>query len=127
LERFYSKLLEIVQLRNLTDTQILNADECGVRIGITRERLEVLVVKKEKNVRHGVVVFTNRESSTLVGYANAAGATVPSLVVFKAWPTESWENDGLDERIRFARSDAGFSNAEILWTGLVTSTEHSSA
>jgi hypothetical protein len=45
LEHFFSKLSEILELRNLTASQILNADERGIRIGVIRERLEVLVVK----------------------------------------------------------------------------------
>lgn len=113
LEHFYSKLSEVIQRRNLGPSQVLNADECGIRIGVIRERLEVLIVKKEKNTRHDVVAFANRESSTLVGCANAAGTAIPPFVIFKTWPTESWEVDGLDERIRFARSDTAFSNAEI--------------
>lgn len=113
LEHFFPKLSEIVELRNLTASQILNADERGIRIGVIRERLEVLIVKKEKNTRRNIVAFANRESSTLIGCANAAGTAIPPFVVFKTWPTESWEVDGLDERMRFARSDTGFSNAEI--------------
>jgi hypothetical protein len=38
---------------------------------------------------------------------------IPPLMVFKTWPTESWDVGDLDEAIRFARSDTGFSNAEI--------------
>lgn len=113
LENFYSKLSEIIKHRNLGPSQILNADECGIRVGVIRERLEVLVVRKEKNTKHEVVAFANRESLTLVGCANASGAAIPPFVIFKTWPTESWELDGLDERIRFARLDIAFSNAEI--------------
>lgn len=113
LEHFYSKLSEVIQRRNLGPSQVLNADECGIRIGVIRERLEVLIVKKEKNTRHDVIASANRESSTLVGCTNAAGTTIPPFMIFKSWPTESWEADGLDERIRFARSDTAISNAEI--------------
>ncbi|KAI7761661.1 hypothetical protein LZL87_014386 [Fusarium oxysporum] len=49
----------------------------------------------------------------MLGCANAAGFMIPPLMVFKTWPTESWDVDALDEAIRFARSDTGFSNAEI--------------
>lgn len=33
--------------------------------------------------------------------------------MFKTWPTEGWDVNGLCKEIRFARSDTGFSNAEI--------------
>ncbi|GKU12048.1 unnamed protein product, partial [Fusarium langsethiae] len=84
-----------------------------IRIGMIRERLEVLIIKKILNTKHEVVAFSNRETSTMIGCANAEGFTIPPLMVFKTWPTEGWDIDGLYEEIRFARSDTGFSNAEI--------------
>ncbi|RKK61040.1 hypothetical protein BFJ69_g17166 [Fusarium oxysporum] len=113
LEEFYTNLGVVVEERNIEASQMFNADECGIRIGSLRERLEVSIVKKMLNAQHEVVAFTNRESSTMLGCANAAGFMIPPLLVFKSWPTESWEVDDLDEAIRFARSDTGFSNAEI--------------
>ncbi|KAJ4013674.1 hypothetical protein NW758_15343 [Fusarium oxysporum] len=117
-----------VRNRDIEASQMFNADECGIRIGALRERLEVIIVKKMLNAKHDVVSFTNRESTTMLGCANAAGCEysldfcpysdislvmIPPLMVFKTWPTESWDVNALDEGIRFARSESGFSNAEI--------------
>ncbi|KAJ3455770.1 hypothetical protein MRS44_017252 [Fusarium solani] len=49
LEHFFSELSDTMRLRNLTASQILNVDEGGKRIGVLRERLEILLVQKEKN------------------------------------------------------------------------------
>ncbi|KAG7414095.1 hypothetical protein Forpe1208_v008319 [Fusarium oxysporum f. sp. rapae] len=113
LQEFYTNLGVVVEERDIEASQMFNADECGIRIGAIRERLEVIIVKKMLNAQHEVVAFSNRESSTMLGCANAAGFMIPPLMVFKTWPTESWDVDALDEAIRFARSDTGFSNAEI--------------
>ncbi|KAF5671128.1 hypothetical protein FDENT_11012 [Fusarium denticulatum] len=113
LEQFYTDLGVVAEEREIEASQMFNADECGIRIGALCERLEIIIVKKELNAKHEVVSFTNRESSTMLGCANAAGFMIPPLMVFKTWPTESWEVDDLDEGIRFARSESGFSNAEI--------------
>ncbi|KAG8665228.1 hypothetical protein FPOAC2_14479 [Fusarium poae] len=66
-----------------------------------RERLEVLIIKKILNTKHEVVAFSNRETSTMIGCANAEGFTIPPLMVFKTWPTEGWDIDGLYEEIRY--------------------------
>ncbi|EGU77894.1 hypothetical protein FOXB_11595 [Fusarium oxysporum f. sp. conglutinans Fo5176] len=106
LQQFYTDLGVVVGDRDIEASQLFNADECGVRIGALRERLEVVIVKKILNTKHKVVAFSNRESTTMLECANAAG-------LFKTWPTESWDVDALDEAIRFARSETGFPNAEI--------------
>jgi hypothetical protein len=128
LQQFYTDLGVAVKNRDIEASQMFNADECGIRIGALRERLEVIIVKKMLNAKHDVISFTNRESTTMLGCANAAGCKysldfcvysdiflvmIPPLMVFKTWPTESWDVDDLDEGIRFARSESGFSNAEI--------------
>ncbi|KAJ0127210.1 Uncharacterized protein HZ326_29687 [Fusarium oxysporum f. sp. albedinis] len=113
LQEFYTNLGVVVEERDIEASQMFNADECGIRIGAIRERLEVIIVKKMLNAQHEVVAFSNRESSTMLGCVNAAGFMIPPLMVFKTWPTESWDVDALDESIRFARSDTGFSNAGI--------------
>ncbi|WKT53949.1 hypothetical protein QSH57_004533 [Fusarium oxysporum f. sp. vasinfectum] len=113
LQQFYTDLGVAVRNRDIEASQMFNADECGIRIGALRERLEVIIVKKMLNAKHDVVSFTNRESTTMLGCANAAGFMIPPLMVFKTWPTESWDVNALDEGIRFARSESGFSNAEI--------------
>ncbi|RYC78418.1 hypothetical protein BFJ63_vAg18707, partial [Fusarium oxysporum f. sp. narcissi] len=113
LEQFYANLGVVVEERDIEASQMFNADECGIRIGALRERLEVIIIKKMLNAKHEVVSFSNRESTTMLGCANAAGFMIPPLMVFKTWPTESWDVEDLDEAIRFARSESGFSNAEI--------------
>ncbi|EGU77976.1 hypothetical protein FOXB_11511 [Fusarium oxysporum f. sp. conglutinans Fo5176] len=113
LEQFYANLGVVVEERDIEASQMFNADECGIRIGALRERLEVIIIKKMLNAKHEDVSFSNRESTTMLGCANAAGFMIPPLMVFKTWPTESWDVEDLDEAIRFARSESGFSNAEI--------------
>ncbi|CCE28413.1 uncharacterized protein CPUR_01888 [Claviceps purpurea 20.1] len=112
LERFYTDLAQVVEGRGITASQIFNADEFGIRIGIVDQLLEVAITQKRRAVKHGTTSAAHREFSTMVGCANAAGSMIPPMVVFKEWPTESWEGYDLDEGIRFARSETGFSNAE---------------
>ncbi|TXC01946.1 hypothetical protein FocTR4_00008325 [Fusarium oxysporum f. sp. cubense] len=73
LQQFYTDLGVAVKNRDIEASQMFNADECGIRIGALRERLEVIIVKKMLNAKHDVVSFTNRESTTMLGCANAAG------------------------------------------------------
>ncbi|KAL9572124.1 hypothetical protein ACKAV7_003841 [Fusarium commune] len=73
LEEFYTNLGVVVEERDIEASQMFNADECGIRISSLRERLEVIIVKKMLNTQHEVVAFSNRESSTMLGCANAAG------------------------------------------------------
>ncbi|RYC81247.1 hypothetical protein BFJ63_vAg15869, partial [Fusarium oxysporum f. sp. narcissi] len=73
LQEFYTNLGVVVEERDIEASQMFNADECGIRIGAIRERLEVIIVKKMLNAQHEVVAFSNRESSTMLGCANAAG------------------------------------------------------
>src|SRR6478735_5950962 len=128
LQQFYTDLGVAVRNRDIEASQMFNADECGIRIGALRERLEVIIVKKMLNAKHDVVSFTNRESTTMLGCANAAGCEysldfcpysdislvmIPPLMVFKTWPTESWDVNALDEGIRFARSESGFGDSSL--------------
>ncbi|KAK2670199.1 hypothetical protein RAB80_014390 [Fusarium oxysporum f. sp. vasinfectum] len=73
LEQFYANLGVVVEERDIEASQMFNADECGIRIGALRERLEVIIIKKMLNAKHEVVSFSNRESTTMLGCANAAG------------------------------------------------------
>ena len=52
---------------------------------------------------------------TLIGAGNAVGTPLPAYCIFKQWPDISWGDRafGLDEDIRFARSDTAFNNGEI--------------
>lgn len=73
IEDFYTELGIVVENRDISASQMFNADECSIRIGVIRERLEVVIVKKQLYTKHEVVSFTNRESSTMIGCVNAAG------------------------------------------------------
>jgi hypothetical protein len=72
-EQFYTSLGVVIEERDISASQIFNADECGICIGMIRERLEVLIIKKILNTKHEVVAFSNRETSTMIGCANAEG------------------------------------------------------
>ncbi|KAH7462889.1 hypothetical protein FOMA001_g18318 [Fusarium oxysporum f. sp. matthiolae] len=74
LQQFYTDLGVVVEDRDIEASQLFNADECGVRIGALRERLEVVIVKKILNTKHEVVACSNRESTTMLECANAAGS-----------------------------------------------------
>ncbi|RKK08211.1 hypothetical protein BFJ65_g16871 [Fusarium oxysporum f. sp. cepae] len=71
LEQFYANLGVVVEERDIEASQMFNADECGIRIGALRERLEVIIIKKMLNAKHEVVSFSNRESTTMLGCASA--------------------------------------------------------
>ncbi|KAG7404140.1 hypothetical protein Forpe1208_v015563 [Fusarium oxysporum f. sp. rapae] len=73
LEEFYTNLGVVVEERDIEASQMFNADECGIRISSLREQLKVIIVKKMLNTQHEVVAFSNRESSIMLGCANAAG------------------------------------------------------
>ncbi|PNP86655.1 hypothetical protein FNYG_00006 [Fusarium nygamai] len=65
LQQLHTDLGVVVEDRDIEASQIFNADECGIRIGALRERLEVVIVKKIFNTKHEVVAFSNRESTTM--------------------------------------------------------------
>ncbi|KAM4061737.1 DDE superfamily endonuclease [Hirsutella rhossiliensis] len=85
-EKFFSRLKEIISSYGIGPSEVWNEDECGIR---------------------------NRESCTLIAAANAVGDTIPPWLAFKTFPCESWAEINAPDDIRFARSDTGFSNSEI--------------
>ncbi|KJZ69405.1 hypothetical protein HIM_11201 [Hirsutella minnesotensis 3608] len=112
-ETFFSRLDEITKKHRIGATEIWNEDECGVRIGSVRERISVVIVRSTRHRRPEIINPGNRESCTLIGAANAAGETMSPWIVFRVFPSESWSDIDGSGDIRFARSDTGFSNAEI--------------
>ncbi|KJZ68730.1 hypothetical protein HIM_11882 [Hirsutella minnesotensis 3608] len=112
-ERFFGKLGKIVSRYNIGASECWNEDECGVRIGSLRERILVLVTRTTRHQRPEAIEPGDRESCTVVAAVNAAGEAMPPWIVFKVFPSESWAEVEASGDIRFARSDTGFSNAEI--------------
>ncbi|KJZ70330.1 hypothetical protein HIM_10298 [Hirsutella minnesotensis 3608] len=112
-EDFFERLSNIVKDFRIGASECWNEDECGIRIGSLRDRIQVIVTRSSRHKRPEVVDLGDRESCTLIGCANAVGVTMPGWLVFKTFPTESWDEIKAPDDIRFARSDTGFSNAEI--------------
>jgi hypothetical protein len=113
IETFFKKLQRAIKRYRIGPSEIWNEDECGIRIGCIRERVHVIVTRTSRKQRPEVLDPANRESCTLLGAVNAIGDSMPPWLVFKTFPVESWASIKADEDIRFARSETGFSNAEI--------------
>ena len=115
---FFDNLRKIITDYRIGASECWNEDECGIRLGCLRERVQVLVVRTTRSQRPQVLDPSNRESATLIGSVNAAGESIPPWLVFKTFPTESWSEIEADEAIHFARSETGFSNSEITFEWL---------
>ncbi|KJZ67929.1 hypothetical protein HIM_12682 [Hirsutella minnesotensis 3608] len=112
-EHFFERLATIVKDFRIGASECWNEDECGIRIGSLRDRVQVVVTRSSRHSRPEVLDPGDRESCTLIGCSNAAGFTMPAWLVFKTFPTESWDEIEAPDDVRFARSDTGFSNSEI--------------
>ncbi|KAM4067406.1 DDE superfamily endonuclease [Hirsutella rhossiliensis] len=112
-ESFFKRLSEIITNHGIGPSEVWNEDECGIRIGSLRDRVHVLIVRTTRDQRPQVSDPGNRESCTLIAAANAVGNTIPPWLVFHTFPCESWGQIDAPGDVRFARSDTGFSNAEI--------------
>jgi DDE superfamily endonuclease len=110
---FFDNLKNIINDYRIGASECWNEDECGIRLGCLRERIQVLVVRTTRSQRPGVLDPSNRESSTLIGTVNAAGDSIPPWLIFKTFPTEAWAEVDADSSIHFARSETGFSNSQI--------------
>lgn len=110
---FFDRLKKIITDYRIGASECWNEDECGIRLGCLRERVQVIIIRTTRSQRPQILDPHNRESSTIIGSINAAGESIPPWLVFKTFPTESWAEVEADEAIHFARSETGFSNSEI--------------
>jgi hypothetical protein len=114
IETFYQDLERTTVVHGIGPSELWNEDEVGIRMGVVRGRNQVLVVRGTRRQRPQVHDFDNRESTTMIGAGNAIGDVIPPYMIFKVFPTESWATADVDDNIRFARSETGFSNGEIM-------------
>jgi hypothetical protein len=112
-KEWFQRLQEVIANYNIGASECWNADQAGIRVGILRERVECLVVRTKKQTAAEVISPENRETCTVIGTGNAAGATTPPWLIFKAFPTLEWSNIDADPDMRFAQSDTAFSNSDI--------------
>jgi predicted DNA-binding transcriptional regulator YafY len=112
-KEWFQRLREVITNYNIGPSECWNADQAGIRVGMLRERVECLVVRTKKKSAAEVVSPEDRETCTVIGTGNAAGATTPPWLIFKAFPTLEWSNIDADPDMRFAQSDTAFSNSEI--------------
>ncbi|KAL6408105.1 hypothetical protein AUP68_08478 [Ilyonectria robusta] len=110
---FFDRLEHAVRKFDIDASTFWNEDEGGIRIGSLPDRIQCLVVRTSKWRRVQTVDPTNRESCTPVGTANAAGDTMPPLIIVKTWPTLDFSDVEADPNIRFAWSHTAFNNSEI--------------
>ncbi|KAI8654437.1 HTH CENPB-type domain-containing protein [Fusarium keratoplasticum] len=113
LKQWFKNLTETIRSHNISASECWNTDQAGIRIGILRESVKVLVVRTRRRTRKQVLSPSNRETCTLIGTGSAAGDTMPPWLIFKTWPTLDWAYIDADPDIRFAQSDTAFSNGEI--------------
>ncbi|GKU11444.1 unnamed protein product, partial [Fusarium langsethiae] len=78
-----------------------------------RDKMECLVVRTKKKSSTEVYSSQDRETCTVIGSGNAAGATTPPWLIFKSLPTLEWAFIEGDPDMRFAQSDSAFSSAAI--------------
>ncbi|KAK5987494.1 MFS-type transporter clz9-like protein [Cladobotryum mycophilum] len=118
IENFFAKLEMIVSKYNIGPSECWNEDECGIRIGSIRERVEVVVTRTTRHERPKVIDPGNRESCTLLGTVNAIGDSMIPWLIFQVYPTESWAEMKGEDDLRFCRTDTGFSNSDIAFEWL---------
>lgn len=111
--RFYQSLKSIVKDFNIDASETWNEDEAGIRIGVLQQHYHAVVTHASRHERPSLPDPANRETVTLIGCGNAAGDDIPPWLIFKVFPSLYWALDDLRSGMRFARSDAAFSNAEI--------------
>ncbi|RKL16968.1 hypothetical protein BFJ72_g15310 [Fusarium proliferatum] len=112
-KQWFKRLDEVITRYGIGASEIWNADQAGIRVGILRERVQCLVVRTNKKAATEVYSPNDRETCTVIGTGNAAGETTPPWLIFKAFPTLEWANIEGDLEMRFAQSDTAFSNGDI--------------
>ncbi|KAG7408966.1 hypothetical protein Forpi1262_v017895 [Fusarium oxysporum f. sp. raphani] len=112
-KQWFKRLDEVITRYGIGASEIWNADQAGIRVGILRERVQCLVVRTNKKAATEVYSPNDRETCTVIGTGNAAGETIPPWLIFKAFPTLEWANIEGDLEMRFAQLDTAFSNGDI--------------
>jgi hypothetical protein len=111
--QFFNALAGIVNDYNIGPSEAWNEDEAGIRIGVLYQKYHAVITHASRHERPSVSDPANRETATLIGCGNAVGDDIPPWVIFKVFPSIHWAQNDLPAGMRFARSDAAFSNAEI--------------
>ncbi|KPA45721.1 hypothetical protein FLAG1_01447 [Fusarium langsethiae] len=112
-KEWFQRLSDVMTKYNIGASETWNADEAGVRVGMLRDKMECLVVRTKKKSATEVFSPQDRETCTVIGSGNAAGATTPPWLIFKSLPTLEWAFIEGDPDMRFAQSDSAFSSAAI--------------
>jgi hypothetical protein len=86
-KQWFKRLAEVITRYGIGASECWNADQVGIRVGILRERVQCLVVRTKKKTATEVFSPEDRETYTVIGTGNAAGATTPPWLIFKAFPT----------------------------------------
>ncbi|KAJ0135138.1 Inversin-A [Fusarium oxysporum f. sp. albedinis] len=86
-KQWFKRLSEVITRYRIGASECWNADQAGIRVGILRERVQCLVVRTKKKTPTEVFSPEDRETCTVIGTGNAAGATTPPWLIFKAFPT----------------------------------------
>lgn len=114
-EEFFSNLTSVIKDYRIGPSEAWNEDEAGFRIGCLNGRTHCIVTRdsEKQSARPEVIDPNARETCSIIACGNAVGDTVPPWFVLSVYPTEGLADCAVDRNIRFARSDTGFSNAEI--------------
>ncbi|KAJ3455081.1 hypothetical protein MRS44_013681 [Fusarium solani] len=87
LQQWFKHLTETIRIHKIGTSECWDTDQAGIRIGILKESIKVLVVRTKRRMRKQVLSPSNRETCTLIGTGSAAGDTMPPWLIFKTFPT----------------------------------------